>query len=378
MAAAFGCAIESHNNPVGKRIVLVLQGGGALGAFQAGVYEGLEKSHYIPNWVAGTSIGAINAAIIAGNEPKNRLPRLKQFWDAVTQPEIFNTGYDFPDALNKLVADWQYQQVVLSGIPVFFKPRVDSVINMFYGPWNSFYDTEPLRAFLQELVDFDYLAKGEMRLSLGATNIHTGKIRYFDSKYEKLGPEHIMASGALPPAFPPILIEGQYYWDGGVYSNTPLSVVLDDMPRVSSLCFMVDLWSANGDLPNSVDEVKKRNLEIIYSSRSDEQRCHFEDKHNLRRAIRALYEQLPEDKQLLADNVELASLGCVSDYDIVQLEYQQKQWESSTKDADFSAYSTKERWRQGLKQVQKALKAKKFCTPHPPHVGVAVYRALDD
>lgn len=378
MAAAFGCAIELHDNPLDKRIVLVLQGGGALGAFQAGVYEGLEKSHYIPNWVAGTSIGAINAAIIAGNEPKNRLSRLKQFWDAVTQPEVFNAGYDFPDALNKLVADWQYQQIVLSGIPVFFKPRVDSVLNMFYGPWNSFYDTEPLRAFLQELVDFDYLAKGKMRLSLGATNIHTGKIRYFDSKYEKLGPEHIMASGALPPAFPPILIEGQYYWDGGVYSNTPLSVVLDDMPRVSSLCFMVDLWSATGDLPNSIDEVKKRNLEIIYSSRSDEQRCHFEDKHNLRRAIRALYEQLPEDKQLLPDNLELASLGCVSDYDIVQLEYQQMPWESSTKDADFSAYSTKERWRQGLKQVQKALKAKRFCEPHPPHVGVAVYRALDD
>ncbi|KTC92929.1 MULTISPECIES: patatin-like phospholipase family protein [Legionella] len=378
MAASFGSAIEIHDNPVKKRIVLIFQGGGALGAFQAGVYEGLEKSHYTPNWIAGTSIGAINAAIIAGNEPKNRLPRLKQFWDAVTQPEVFNAGYDFPDPLRKLVADMQYQHIVLSGISVFFKPRLDSLFNMYYGPWNSFYDTEPLRAFLQELVDFDYLAKCEIRLSLGATNINTGKIRYFDSKFEKLRPEHIMASGALPPAFPPILIEGEYYWDGGVYSNTPLAVVLDDKPRVSSLCFMVDLWSAIGDLPNSIDEVKKRNLEINYSSRSDEQRCHFEDKHNLRRAIGALYKQLPKDKQLLPDNLELASLGCLSDYDIVQLEYQQKNWESSTKDADFSAYSTKERWRQGLKQVQKALKSKKFINPHPPHVGVAIYRAVED
>ncbi|ARG97470.1 hypothetical protein B6N58_07215 [Legionella micdadei] len=378
METVLGCTIELHDNPVKKRIALVLQGGGALGAFQAGVYEGLEKANYIPNWITGTSIGAINAAIIAGNEPQNRLPRLKQFWHAVIHDEIFDFGIDLPDSIRKFVTNWQFHQVAMSGISVFFKPRFFTMYDMFYGPWNSFYDTEPLQNFLKDLIDFDYLAKGEIRLSLGATNINTGKIRYFDSKLERIEPKHIMASGALPPAFPPIEIDGEYYWDGGVYSNTPLSVVLDDLPRTNTLCFMVDLWSAKGELPNCIDDVKKRNLEIIYSSRSDEQKLIYEDKHNLRRAIKALYEQLPEEKQLLPENLDLVSLGCSTDFDIVQLEYQQKPWESSTKDADFSAYSIHERWNQGLEQSTRVLKSKKFLKPHPPHVGVVIYRALEE
>lgn len=375
MSKGLSCAVEIHENPSKKRVVLVLQGGGALGAFQAGVYEALEKSSYVPNWIAGTSIGAINASIIAGNEPENRLLRLKQFWHEVAQPEYFNLNIDLPDNLRKAINEMQILPIFLMGIPTFFKPRVDSIFNMMSGNFNSFYDTSPLHDFLNELIDFDYLNKGKIRLSLGATNINTGKIRYFDSKFDKIGPKHIMASGALPPGFPPIEVDGEYYWDGGVYSNTPLSVVLDDAPRVDTLCFMVDLWSPSGEPPNSMDEVKHRQMDIAYSSRSDEHRKEYEDKHNLRRAIRALYQQLPTEKQELPENLTLVALGCVTNMDIVQIEYEQKAWESSTKDADFSAYSINERWKQGIEKTMKMIKGKKFNKPHPGHIGVVIHRA---
>lgn len=268
----------------------------------------------------------------------------------------------------------QFQQLILSGIPVFFKPQMNSFLNLLQGNFSSFYDTSPLRDFLIELIDFDYLNRGDIRLSLGATNLHTGQIRYFDSKFEKIGPEHVMASGALPPAFPPVLIDGEYYWDGGIYSNTPLSVVLDDMPRVNSLCFMIDLWSPEGNLPQTLDEVRKRNLEIIYSSRYEEHRKNYEAMHNLRRAIRALYAQLPPEKQQDPENLKLVSLGCITSMDIVQIQYQQKPWESSTKDADFSASSILSRWEQGMQKTEMILQKKTFIEPHPPHVGVVIHR----
>ncbi|KTD25386.1 patatin-like phospholipase [Legionella lansingensis] len=378
MAARFSCDTEKYNNVVNKRIVLVLQGGGALGAFQAGVYETLEKFKYTPNWIGGTSIGAINASIIAGNEPKNRLPKLKEFWKKVAQPEWPHANFEFSDPIRKFLTDLQIQQIILSGIPVFFIPRSDAIMSMLYGYFNSYYDTSPLSYLLQELVDFEYLNNhSEIRLSLGATNINTGQMRYFDSKFEEIGPEHVMASGALPPAFPPIKIEGEYYWDGGVYSNTPLSIVLDDDPRVSSLCFMVDLWSPAGQLPMSMDEVKRRTEEIIYSSRANEHRKNYEVKHNLRRAIRALYAQLSEEKKQDPQNIELVSLGCITSMDIVQLQYKQKNWESSTKGTDFSAYSIRERWEQGANHTLRMIKHKKLCKPHPPHVGVIIHRDIE-
>lgn len=375
MSNGLTCSIEVHDNPAKKRIVLVFQGGGALGAFQAGVYEALQQTNYEPSWIAGTSIGAINASIIAGNKPENRLSRLKEFWQAVSQPDFFNFGFDMPDEIRKTVNEMQMLPIFLLGIPVFFKPRVglDTMYNMMTGNFNSFYDTSPLRDFLKELIDFKYLNKGEVRLSLGATNINTGKIRYFDSKFEKIGPEHIMASGALPPGFPPIEVEGEHYWDGGLYSNTPLSIVLDDLPRVDSLCFMVDLWNPGGHLPGSMDEVKHRQMNIAYSSRSDEHRKEYEDKHNLRRAIRALYDQLTWEQQEIPENMELVSLGCVTSMDIVQLQYRPKAWESSTKDADFTEYSIRERWRQGKEQTLKIVEANKFNKPHPKHIGVVIH-----
>ncbi|KTD45287.1 patatin-like phospholipase [Legionella quinlivanii] len=374
MEIGSSCSLSSFDNVVNRRIVLVLQGGGALGAFQAGVYETLEKNNYIPNWIGGTSIGAINASIIAGNYPENRLKKLQQFWQTVTQPDIFQFSDDMSEGLRRFFMQIQFQMLILSGIPVFFKPQINNFLSWMQGSFNSFYDTSPLREFLKELIDFDYLNRQEIRLSLGATNLHTGQIRYFDSRFEKIGPEHVMASGALPPAFPPILIDNEYYWDGGIYSNTPLSIVLDDFPRVNSLCFMVDLWSPEGALPGTLDEVRKRNLEIIYSSRYEEHRKNYEAMHNMRRAIRALYSQLPPEKQQDPENLRLVSLGCITSMDIVQIQYEQKPWESSTKDADFSASSIKSRWEQGKLKTQMLLDKKTFAEPHPPHVGVVIHR----
>lgn len=370
------CGQESSQKQT-RRIVLVLQGGGALGSFQAGVYETLENYHFVPNWIGGTSIGAINAAIIAGNRPGQRLLRLRQFWEAVAQPDLFHINDEISDHVRSFLSQIQFQFLVMMGIPVFFKPVFYSPSSLTAGVFNSFYDTTPLHELLLELVDFDYLNKGEIRLSLGATNLHTGKIRYFDSKFEKINAKHVLASGALPPAFPPVEIDGQYYWDGGIYSNTPLSIVLDDYPRVNSLCFMVDLWSPEGEFPSTLDEVRKRNMEIIYSSRYEEHRKNYEAMHNLRRAIRDLYAQLPKSKQQQPDNRELLSLGCLTNMDIVQLQYQQRSWESSTKDADFSASSLKYRWEQGVIQTEKAIRKCTFDEPHAPHIAVRVHKADD-
>ena len=368
------CAVEFHDNPVNRRIVLVLQGGGALGAFQAGVYEALEEYKFIPNWIGGTSIGAINASIIAGNKPQNRLSQLKKFWKAVSQPDMFKLGPDISNHMRRVYSYWQVQKIMLSGIPVFFKPlHLGSMLDVMRGELASYYDTSPLRELLLELVDFNYLNKKEIRLSLGATNIKTGKIRYFDSKFEEIRPEHVMASGALPPAFPPIKVDDEYYWDGGIYSNTPLTVVLDDSPRVDSLCFMVDVWRPNNQLPKTMDDVKKLHKDIMYSSRSEEHRKTYEFIHNLRRAIRALYDQLPPDKQKLKDNLALASLGCVTSMDIVHLQYEPYKWELASKDIDFSASSIKERWNQGYLQSVEMVKMKDLVKPHPVHIGVVIH-----
>jgi NTE family protein len=372
------CAIEFHDNPVNRRIVLVLQGGGALGAFQAGVYEALEEYKFIPNWIGGTSIGAINASIIAGNKPQHRLAKLKKFWETVAQPDIFKLTPDISNYMRQLYSYWQVQKIMLSGIPVFFKPiHMSSMLDFMHGKLESYYDTSPLRELLLELVDFNYLNSKEVRLSLGATNIKTGQMRYFDSKYEEIRPEHIMASGALPPAFPPVKIDDAYYWDGGVYSNTPLTVVLDDSPRVDSLCFMVDLWRPCQQIPSTMDEISKLQKDIIYSSRSDEHRKTYEVIHNLRRAIRALYDQLPDEKQKLKDNIALAALGCVTSMDIVHLQYQPFPWELSSKDADFSASTIKERWYQGYLQAAKMCQSHSLCEPHPPNIGVVIHEAKD-
>ena len=276
-----------------KKVGLVLQGGGALGSYQAGVYEALASSEYTPDWVAGISIGAINAAIIAGNAPEHRVPRLRRFWEEITAPTVL-----WPQA-NGVFATWQRwtsaAMAVAFGQPGFFSPN--------HQGWSasdnrvSYYSTSALKATLERLVDFDRINSGkEMRLSVGAVNLETGDFAYFDSRDMAILPEHIMASGALPPGFPPVEIDGEQYWDGGLFSNTPLQYMVDYYPRRSRVIFQVDLFPARArQRPTNLDEVHEREKDIRYSSRTRLATDMLRQRHDMRHAINELHKLLPPD-----------------------------------------------------------------------------------
>lgn len=363
-----------------QRIALVLQGGGALGAYQAGVYQALHEKGFAPDWVAGTSIGAINAAIIAGNAFEQRLERLRTFWDTVARDDPWNRP-GLPDALRQACDAGGVATTILYGLPGMFIPRLQT-------PWQgvlpglpehpSYYDTAPLHETLVRLVDFGYLNRHEVRLSLGTVHVKTARVRYFDSLFQQIGPEHIMASGALPPSFPAVPVDGELYWDGGIVSNTPLEVVLDDVPRVNTLCFMVDLFSPVGPEPASIADVYARHKDIAYANRSERGIRDYEEKHNLRRAVRALYKALPEAQRHDPELRRLAALGCRTTMEIVHLSYGGKPWETATRDADFSSLAIGERWDQGYADGLRVIARAAWLEPVPEHAGVVVYSANDD
>ena len=347
-------------NPSGLRIVLVLQGGGALGAYQAGVYQALHEHDLAPDWVVGTSIGAINAALLAGNSKENRLTRLRQFWERVSHRDNIDMN---------LVSDQQRRSniwlatldTVLRGVPGFFKPRMFSLFaaGMAVKPEEaSYYDTGDLARTLDELVDFDYLnAPGGMRLTVNALKVKCGSLAQFDSSERPIGIDHIRASGALPPGFPAVrLDDGELYWDGGLYSNTPLETVLDDLPHVDTLVFMVDLWSADGPEPTTLDEVQTRQKDVMFASRS---KRHIEDyvtTHQMQAKLRELYAALPEREKQLQE-AELKALGCDSTMHIVRLPYAGRDWHMAAKDINFSKGSIEWRWEQGYQDGLRAVKA---------------------
>jgi NTE family protein len=260
--------------PPFERIALILQGGGALGSYQAGVCQALAEASLHPDWVAGISIGAINSALITGNAPQRRVDRLREFWEAVTAspfgiPDFkwFELSGEFA---HSLVNQASSLGALLAGAPDFFKPRVPPPYLQPNGALEavSYYDVAPLRATLERLVDFDLINSREMRFSVGAVNVRTGNFAYFDNTTHRICAEHVIASGSLPPGFPPTEIEGEYYWDGGLVSNTPLQWVLDSRPGKDTLAFQIDLWSARGEFPRNLLEAETRQKEIRYSSRT--------------------------------------------------------------------------------------------------------------
>jgi NTE family protein len=274
--------------------VLVLQGGGALGSYQAGVYEGMAEAGVDPDWVTGVSIGAINAALIAGNPPAERVDRLRQFWNRVSSaaPLIPPSELDLVrPAFNRLSA----AGAATFGVPGFFAPRLPppSLAPQGTAGALSFYDTAPLEATLMELVDFDLVNRKHVRLSLGSVNVRTGNSLYFDNREIRIGPEHVIASGALPPGFAPVVIDGEYYWDGGIVSNTPLSYVLDDSPQMNALVVQVDLFSARGDLPRNIDEVLERAKDIQYSSKTRFNTTRVKDIEDMRGSLKRVIGKLP-------------------------------------------------------------------------------------
>ncbi|NRR28622.1 patatin-like phospholipase family protein [Oxalobacteraceae bacterium] len=347
-------------NPDGLRIVLVLQGGGALGAYQAGVYHALHEHGLAPDWIVGTSIGAINAAILAGNDQQTRLSRLKQFWDRIAHRDPFDMTRvpDFQRRNNIWLQSWD---TLLRGVPGFFKPRPLSLFpaGMAVAPEEaSFYDTSELGDTLNALVDFDYLnAPGGTRLTVNALKVRSGTLTRFDNTETRLTAEHIRASGALPPGFPAVRIDGELYWDGGLYSNTPLETVLDDSSRADTLCFMVDLWSAEGDEPSTLDEVQTRQKDVTFASRSQRHLDDYVTSSRMQQKLRALYAALPESARTEQTASELAALGCDTTLHIVRLPYAGRDWNMAAKDINFSKGSIEWRWDQGYQDAQRAIEA---------------------
>jgi NTE family protein len=355
-----------------KKIGLVLQGGGALGSYQAGVYEALASSEYLPDWVAGISIGAINAAIIAGNAPENRLKRLRGFWNGITTPTSL-----WPFALVGSPVLWQQKVSALTalifGQPGFFAPRT---LQYWFSPekFVSYYDTSALTVTLERLVDFDRINNAkDVRLSVGAVNVRTGQFAYFDSANVTIRPEHIMASCALPPGFPAVEIDGEHYWDGGLFSNTPLGYVLDYSPRRSRLTFQVDVFQSQGRLPTNLDEVAERDKDIRYSSRTQICSDAFRDRHDVRHAINELHKLLSPDLLVTEEAKRLYELGCVTEMDIVQLVYRPTEPQGASKDYEFSRASMEKRWQQGILDARTALRASPWLAPMPKELGVRVF-----
>jgi NTE family protein len=344
--------------------VLVLQGGGALGSYQAGAYEALCQHDFQPDWVAGISIGAINAALIAGNEPSRRLERLKEFWEMVSPPVPWNP-ITSGDRVRSYFNETSAALIATFGVPGFFTPRFPPAPVWPEGSpqAQSYYDTEPLRKTLERLVDFDRINDLKCRLSVGAVGVTSGNFRYFDNVEfkklgKKIGPEHIMASGALPPGFPSIVIEGEHYWDGGIASNTPLDYVLDTEITDDLLIFQVDLFSARGPLPTTLLEAAEREKDIRFSSRTRMNTEKNKLLHNARKAVRDLIEKLPEDLKADPSVIFLSEAARESTVTVVHLIYRSKNYESSSKDYDFSRVGMIEHWSAGMRDVDLSMQHK--------------------
>ena len=345
-------------------IALVLQGGGALGAYQAGVYEALAETGIHPDWVAGVSVGAINGAIIAGNPPTSRIDRLREFWMHVTAgglwPHLGDASLRVAksDFARNIVNQMSAGFALASGANGFFTAR--PVV-----PWlqpagtieaTSFYDTGDLRHTLERLVDFDRLNSGITRFSAGAVNVRTGNFVYFDTATHTIRPEHVMASGALPPGLPAIEIEGEHYWDGGLVSNTPLQWVVETAPRRDTLAFQVDLWSARGEFPRNMLEVMTREKEIRYSSRTRASTDEFKHREKLRCAAASLLEKLPENLKNSPEAKLLSTAANRKVYNIIHLIYRAKNYEGHSKDYEFSRFSMEEHWRSGYHDARRTLR----------------------
>ena len=350
--------------PANAQRVLVLQGGGALGSYQAGAFQALCRSGFEPEWVAGISIGAINAAIIAGNAPDKRVDRLKEFWDMVSSPVSWNPITPGERA-RSLFNETSAALIATFGVPGFFTPRIPPAPMWPAGSpqSQSYYDTAPLKKTLETLVDFDRINDLKTRLSVGAVGVASGNFKYFDNFQfrklnKKIGPEHIMASGALPPGFPAIIIEGEHYWDGGIASNTPLDFVLDEETDRDLLIFQVDLFSARGELPMSLLEAAEREKDIRFSSRTRMNTDKNKQVHNTRKALRDLIAKLPDNLKNDPTVELLREASKENTVTVVHLIYRSKNYESSSKDYDFSHLGVVEHWNAGARDVHLSMRHK--------------------
>uniref|UniRef100_UPI003BEF2C3B patatin-like phospholipase family protein n=1 Tax=Burkholderia arboris TaxID=488730 RepID=UPI003BEF2C3B len=352
-----------------ETIALVLQGGGALGAYQAGVFEGLHEAGIPLDWVAGISIGALNTALIAGNAPEHRIDRLREFWETICKPAfipampaVFESAlFNVHDRVRSILTATQAASAFMQGQRGFFTPRFPPLLPGVNASTDkvSYYDTSALRATLLTLCDFERINSGETRVSIGAVNVRTGDFTYFDNVKTTLRPEHFMASGALPPGFPPVEIDGEYYWDGGIVSNTPLMEVLRASPRRDTLAFQVDLWSADGPLPESLDAVAERTKDVQYSSRTRFVTDMLQREQRYRSLLHRVLQQVPDEVRRNDPSCQRAEeVSCARRYNVQHLTYRNKSPESQYKDAQFGLSTMRDRWAAGLEDIRKTLAMK--------------------
>ncbi len=381
----------AQNRPPFERIALLLQGGGALGAYQGGVYQALAEHDLHPDWVAGISIGAINSALIAGNPPEKRVDALRRFWETITEPPfgyaaatngflgLVQTQGDFAHGI---INQMRAFTTMMGGAPNFFVPRPFSPFLSAPGSVDatSFYDITPLKATIESMVDFDRINDGRMRFSVGAVNVRTGNFAYFDTTTDVIRAEHVMASGALPPGFPAIEIEGEHYWDGGLVSNTPLDWVLGSRPRKDTLAFQVDLWSARGEFPRDLAELDLRQKDIRFSSRTRASTDRFRTMQTMRRALHHLVGLIPDEvlrdageetRQLIAEADEKA-------YNLIQLIYRAKGYEGSSKDYEFSRSAMEDHWTSGYNDAVRTLRHPKVLERSNAPDGVTTFDLAED
>ncbi len=365
-AAIAGMAAKARRvpqRPAFECIALLLQGGGALGSYQAGVYAALAEVELQPDWVAGISIGAINGALIAGNAPERRVEQLRTFWEQITAaPPALDAWLAPLSETGDIMRGWINQvsaaMTVLGGAPGFFTPRLMAPCFVPAGSAGatSYYETAKLRSTLERLVDFDRINSGSVRFTVGAVNVRSGNLVCFDTRTHRIGPEHVLASAALPPGFPAVEIEGEHYWDGGLVSNTPLEWVVESAPRRDTLAFQVDLWSARGDFPRDMAEVGTRLKEIIYSSRTRASTSSFKRMQRMRHAAAKLSADMPEHVRNSPEMDVLQPMIEHKAYNIIQLIYRAKSYEGHSKDYEFSRRSMQEHWRAGYHDAVRTLR----------------------
>ena len=375
-AASPQASAPTRAKPDVGQIVLVFQGGGALGAYQIGVYEALHEAGIEPDWVIGTSIGAINAALIAGNPVAERLARIEEFWKRVSlaRPTDFLAGLP---GVGGLMANLS---TVVSGLPNFFEPNPLAFMSSLLplGPERAgYYSTRPLRETLGDLIDIDRLNANSPRLTVGAANISTGEMHYFDSRDERLGFEHVMASGALPPAFPAVRIDGQLYWDGGILSNTPIEAVFDDRPRLNSLVLSVQIWGPHGREPSTIAEVLSRQKDVQFASRTLSQVARQQQMHRLRHIIMELSEHVPAADLKTERLKMLKSYGCMTRMHVVRLNAPHIEGEDQSKDIDFSSSGIRQRREAGRTDMLRVLERQPWIGEFDPIEGFVLHEVVD-
>jgi len=353
-------------------IVLVFQGGGALGAYQAGVYEAMQSRGVDPDWLVGTSIGAINASLIACKRPERRVPALREFWNRVQDKSLWHEWAVWPQLTQSL----SYLSTIQNGIPGFFTPNPLAVLGPHFPmpPEKAgYYSTQPLEETLTDLLHFDLLAQSGIRLTVGAAHVRSSRMHYFDSRDIALSVKHILASGALPPAFPAVRIDGELYWDGGILSNTPTEVVFDDVPRRDALIFSVHMWNPDGPEPTTLWDVAHRQKDIQYSSRIATQIVRLQQTHHLRHVIAELARKLPDEHRQAAAIRELTADGCLTQMHVVRLLVPRLAYEDQTKDVDFTPAGISQRWQAGYADTLAALDAAPWRRPVGPMEGVILH-----